>query len=124
MIVLILANNAGSLTLELPSPPVTTTTVEGATDVQTLDNNVSTYFTTNKRQWLYQRDSMSESAFNELKAIYDAQWTEFRYPLLSIAHYGISDVPVRMYLESRNAIDNCGTVEDVSVTFRETRQLA
>jgi len=124
MITIELTNNSGSLVLPALAPPLTTTTVEGATDVQTLDNNVSTYFTANKRQWTQKWDYMSEADYNALKAYYDSQWTEFKYPLLTIDHYGVSNVPVRMYMDERNTIDNCGTVENVSTTFRETRQLS
>lgn len=119
-----LTDNSGSMVLPALAPPLTTSTIEGATDVQTLDNNVSTYFTANKRQWTVKWDYMSEADFNALKAYYDAQWTEYQYPLLTIEHYSISAVPVRMYLDPQEAVDNCGTVQGVSVTFRETRQLA
>lgn len=123
MITIKLTDNSGPLVLPTLAPPLAESTIEGATDVQTLDNNISTYFTANKRQWVQQWPYMSEADFNVLKAYYDRQWTDYKYPLVTIDYYDITDVPCRMYLDPKNVIDNCGTVQDVSVTFRETRQL-
>lgn len=123
MIIIELTDSTGKLTLPPLAPPLKTTPIEGAKDVQTLDNNISTYLTANKRQWGHIWPYMSEDDFNALKGYYDRQWTDYKYPLLTIGHYNIINVPVRMYLEAQNTIDYCGTVESVTVTFRETRQL-
>lgn len=123
MIEIQLTDNSESLVLPILAPPLGISTIEGATDVQTLDNNISTYFTDNKRRWDHTWSYLSEEDFNKIKAFYDRQWTDYKYPLLTIDHYEVSDVPVRMYLEPRNVVDNCGNVENVTVSFRETRQL-
>ena len=123
MIEIQLTNSQGTLTLPVLSPPLTTSPIEGAVDVTTLDNNVSTYFTQNKRLWTQPWSYLSEDDFNAIKSFYDRQWIDFEYPLLTIAHFGISNVPVRMTLSPQNTIDNCGRVEGVEATFRETTQI-
>ena len=106
------------------SPPLGESTIEGAVDIKTLDNNISTYFTSNKRQWTHTWPYMSEDKYLELRGYYDRQFTEFKFPLLSLDFYSIDSVPVRMYMEQKDIIDGCGTVENVTITLRETRQLA
>src|SRR5690554_1340413 len=117
-----LTDSAGSDSLASLNVPFTETTLEGAVDVQTLDNNISTYFTNNKRSWSHTWAYMSESEYNILKGYYDRQWSSYLYPLLTISELGINNVPVRMYLEPKNIIDNCLTVQNVTVTFRESGQ--
>lgn len=118
-----LTDLSGSLVLPTLAPPLVTDTIEGATDIQTLDNNLSTYFTANKRLWTHTWPYLEEDEYNSIKGFYDRQWTDYRYPLLSIAHFGVANVPVRMTITGQQTIDKCGRVENVMVTFRETRQI-
>lgn len=118
-----LTDGTTSATMPLLHVPLSQSNVEGAVDVQTLDNNVYTDFVALKRFWAHTWRYMKESDFNTLKGFYDRQFTLFAYPRLTITELGVVDVPVRMTLSPQNIIDNCGTVEDVEVTFRETRQL-
>lgn len=123
MIEIQLTDNSTTQTLPRLAPPFTEATVEGSRDVTTLDMNVSTYFTYNKRQWSHTWSYITEDEFNTIKGFYDRQFTEFAYPLLTVNELDITDVPVRMYLTPKRIIDNCLTVQDVTVTFRETDQL-
>jgi hypothetical protein len=118
-----LTDGTTTATFTLIRPPLVIGTIEGATDIVTLDNNMSTYFTYNKRQWAVEMAYMSEAEFNTLKGFYDRQWTLFQYPLLSIDHFSVVNIPVRMYLDTQNVIDNCGTIENVQVRFRESIQM-
>jgi hypothetical protein len=102
--------------------PLTEGIIEGATDVTTLDMNLYTQFIAQKRLWSHTWKYMSEANFNLLKGFYDRQFTLFKYPLLTITEQGVENIVVRMTLSPRNIIDNCGTVEDVQVSFRETVQ--
>lgn len=119
-----LTDSTGTTEWGILSPPLQEATIEGAVDVKTYDNNISTYFTANKRQWSHTWPLMTESEYNALRAYYDRQWTDFKVPLLSLDHYSISLLPVRMYMEPKDVIDNCGRVENVTIRLRETRQLA
>lgn len=119
---IVITDSTGSLTLPDLEVPLTITTLEGATDVQTLDYNIYTDFVTTKRTvahtWLY----LTETDYNNLKAFYDRQFTLFEYPSISISALSITDMVVRMNLNPQSIIDLCGTVQGVTVSFRETSQ--
>lgn len=123
MITVTIEDSVGSLTLKQLGVPLVIETIEGATDVVTLDNNMRTDFTNPKRQISIPYDSLTEEQFNDIKAFYDRQYTLFEYPLINISHYGITDMACRMYLSPRNVYNNCGSVENVTITFRESVQL-
>jgi len=118
-----LTNDLGSLVLPKLEVPLTQGTIENATDVETLDGNIYTDFIRQKRQWTISYSYMSESEYNSVRAYYDQQFVDFKYPLLSIDFYTISNLPVRMYMNDKNIINNCADVRDVVLTFRESRQL-
>lgn len=109
--------------LQVPEAPFTQTIVEGAVDVQKLNRNLSTYFTYNKRQWSHTWAYMSKADYDIMIGFYERMWTNRKYPLLTISALGINDVPVRMYTEPKNIIDNCETVQNVTVSWRETGQM-
>lgn len=123
MIEIELTDNSTTATLPRLAPPFTETPLEGSQDVVTLDMNMSTYFTYNKREWSHTWPYVTEDEYNVIKGFYDRQFTDFSYPLLTVGEVGINDVPVRMTILPKNIIDNCLTVQNVTVTFRETRQL-
>lgn len=110
------------MTIDVPSVPLTEAIIEGATDVITLDLNLYTDFFATKRSWANTLEYMSEVEFNQLKGFYDRQWSLWQYPTISIPDLGVNNVVVRMSLTPRNIIDNCGTVQDVTMGFRETQQ--
>ena len=117
-----LTDDVADEVMPLLNVPLTEGIIEGTTDVITLDMNLYTQFTAKKRLWTHSWAYMSEADFNTLKGFYDRQFSLFKYPLLTISEQGVEDVVVRMTLSPRNIIDNCGTVEDVEVSFRETVQ--
>jgi hypothetical protein len=123
MIQIVLTDDTLSYTFQSLEVPLTVSTLEGAVDVVTLDNNMSTYFTANKRQWTHTWAYMTETEYNVLKGFYDRQWTLYKYPNLTIADLSVSAIPVRMSLNPQNIIDHCITVNDVTVTFRESIQM-
>ena len=117
-----LTDTLGFDSFGLVAPPAQISTIEGATDIVTLDNNLSTYFTENKREWSNSWSYMSEAEYSTLKGYYDRQWTTFQFPLLTIDQLNVSNQVVRMYLNTQSVINNCGLVEGVEVRFRETVQ--
>jgi hypothetical protein len=118
-----LEDDTGEYILPELEIPLEEETIENATDVQTLDYNIYTDFISQKRQWTHEWAYMSESEFNQLKAIYDRQFTTYKYPLMTIEYYDLYNIPVRLKINAKKVIDNCGTIQGVSVTFRETAQL-
>lgn len=123
MIEIVLTDNSTTATLPRLAPPLSETTVEGSRDVITLDMNMTTYFSDNKRLWGHTWPILTIDEYNVVKGFYDRQFTDFSYPLIDIADLAIADVPVRMTINPKNIIDNCLTVQNVTVSFRETRQL-
>lgn len=122
MITATITDSTASMDLPALEVPLTIETLEGSNDVTTLDNNVRTDFTNPKRLISIQYDSLTESEFNQLKGFYDRQFSLFEYPTLTIDHYGI-EIDARMNIAPRQVYDHCGSVEDVTVTFRESIQL-
>lgn len=121
MINLTLTDDHTTHTFELLEPPIPEQPVEASVDVVTLDNYVSTYFTANRRLWTQQWAFMDESEWLILKGFYDRQFTTFKYPRLTLEKYNVTNLSVRMTLESGGIIDNCGTREGVVATWREAR---
>lgn len=121
-----LTDSTGQQTLPEIEVPLTVSTFEGATDVQTLSFDIYTDFVTQKRTWTQTYAFLTREEFLLLKGFYDRQFTNYTYPRLTIDGSQSSDVDnvvVRMTISQQNIIDNCETVSDVTVSFRETRQL-
>lgn len=118
-----ITDDTGTVTLPLLNVPLVQQVLEGAVDITTLDMNIYTDFTNQKRMWSHKWAYMSESDFTVLKGYFDRQFSLMRYPLITITDLGVTDIAVRMTLNPQNIIDHCGTVENVQVTFRETNQL-
>jgi hypothetical protein len=119
---IIITDSTGSTTLPPLEVPLVITTIEGAVDVEVLDKSIYTDFIAQKRQVAHTWAYLSETLFNIMKGYYDRQFTTFQYPRITITALGISDMPVRMSLNPQNIIDQCGTVEAVTVSFRESKQ--
>lgn len=123
MIEIKLTDDTGTTTFNALEIPLSIQTIEGATDIQTLNYDIYTDFLVKKRVWSHKWSYMKESEYNELKGYYDRQFTLFKYPQLSIDYLNINNIPVRMTLNTQEIIDNCGTIQNIEVSFRETKQL-
>lgn len=123
MITIQLTDDTTTLVLPMLEVPLSEETIENATDVQTLDFNVYTDFIAQKRLWSHTWAYLSQSDYNALRGFYDRQFTTFKYPRITISHYSISNVPVRMSLSNKQIVTHAGEVENVQVSFRETAQL-
>lgn len=120
---LTLTDGFTTATFDQAQMPVTTTPLEISADVQVLSGNLYTDFIAQKRIWSRSFAYLTIDEFNELKGFYDRQFTLFQYPLLTIVDDNAIDVPVRMSISAQNIIDNCATVADVTVSFRESKEL-
>lgn len=99
------------------------TPTENAADVQTLSGDVYTDFVSQEYAWSFSYESLTQDEYDALRAIYDSQFTLYQYPTLSIPYYSLVEQPVRMYINEKNIWNNCGAVQNVQFTFRETSQL-
>lgn len=118
-----LTDTIASLTLPLLEVPLTESIIENSTDVVTLDANIYTDFITTKRSWTHTWTYMNEDDYDAVRAFYNRQFTEFKYPLLTIPHYSIANVPVRMTINDKSIINSCGRIGKITITFRETLQI-
>lgn len=121
-IVATLTDSSGTLQLPPIEVALQEQTLENATDVVTLDFNVYTDFINTKRQWTLSNDHLDEDTYNALRAYYDRQFTDYAYPVLAIDHYDVS-TPVRMYLNTKEVWNDCGSIQNIQMTLRETDQL-
>lgn len=94
--------------------------------VETADGNVSDYYKARKQKITLSLGYMTSGEYSVLKGFVDRQWENRRYPTITITgadNLVVSNMAARMEINSQNIIDNCGTVEGVQVTFRESKQL-
>lgn len=96
--------------------------IENAQDVQTIDGNIYTDFTSLEEGWVFNYAFLTEDQYDALRLAYTQQFTLFEYPQLEIPYYGV-DSPARMYINEQNIWDNCGRVQNVQITFRLTDQI-
>jgi hypothetical protein len=99
------------------------TPTENAVDVQTLSGDLYTDFVSQEYAWTFNYESLTQAEYDALRAIYDLQFTIYEYPTLSIPYYSLASKPVRMFINEKNIWNNCGSVQNVQFTFRETSQL-
>lgn len=124
MIELTLTDATTSATIVLPTPPLTQQDNNLDVKKRTLDNSLHVYIAPNadKRTWLQTWSYLRISEYSLIRGFRDRQRTTFEFPTLSItglATGDIEDVPVFITMEEKNIIDNCETVQDVSVVFEE-----
>lgn len=118
-----ITDSTGSFQLPYTSPPISMEKVDSFTDVVTLGNDMYTDFVNQKRGWKYQLATLTKAQYSSLKGFYDRQYTLYQYPMLTISEYPVTLVTVRMYLNTQEVYNNCGDVEDVEISFRETSPL-
>lgn len=121
-----LTDNTGQQTLPELEVPFTIGSFEGSADITTLSFNVYTDFITQKRTWTQTYAYITKEEYAIIKGYYDRQFTDYAYPRLSIEgseNNDVTDVVVRMTMTAQNIIDDCETVSDITINFRETRQL-
>lgn len=124
MISATLTDQTGTLQLPPIEKQFLNTPLENAVDVTTLDGNIYTDFTGGRKaSWEFNYDSLTEDEYNAIRAYYDAQFTLYAYPELSIPFYSLANRSVRMYINEKDIWNNCGAVQNVKLTFRETDQL-
>lgn len=116
-----------SQTFSLIEAPLVSAPIIAETDVKTVDNNISTYYTGTKRGFTVSFGYMSDSEYALLLGFRDRQYTNMKYPTITIS--GATNIPsmaitAKMTLNDQRIITNCGLVEGVSADFRESKQMA
>lgn len=114
-------------TFSLIEAPLVSSPVIAETDVLTVDNNISTYYTGTKRRFEVNFGFMSALDYAKLLGFRDRQYTNYKYPTIQIT--GASNIPsttitAKMVLNDQRIINNCGLVENVTAEFRESKQMS
>ena len=123
-VILTLSDSTTTATIVLPSPPLVQQDSNLDVKKRTLNNTLHVYIAPNadKRTWLQQWAYLNIDEYTLIRGFRDRQRTLNVFPELSItglASGDILDVPVFITMEEKNIIDNCETVQDVSVIFEE-----
>lgn len=117
---------AGTRTIEVFEEPIISSPIINETDVQTKDGNISTYYSSTKRFLTFRLGFLSASDYNALAAIRDRQYTNLKYPVISVTNnssVSIQNMTAKMTLSEKHIVDNYGNVTDVEITFRESKQI-
>ena len=125
-LILKLTDAQDSVVYDLLEVPFAEKIVDGGIKtIETADGNVSTYFGFYKRIWEHQWAYMSADEYKRLRGFYDRQFTNYKYPLMTVTgpNLAVENMPVQMSIGDKNTISNCGMVQGVKITLRETRQM-
>jgi hypothetical protein len=122
-----LTDSAGTHGLPPLEVPLTRVKNEKMTVVEPLSANVYEDYIATKRVWSHTWQSMTGEQYDMLDAILEQRKIDWAYPRLTIDTDNLGDsvdnLVVQYTLSPKNIIDECGNVGDVTVSFRETRQL-
>lgn len=106
--------------------PVVSSPIITETDVQTRDGNISTYYNSTKQSFTVQLGDMTQDEYSVLKGFIQRQYQNLKYPAITITgaiNLNVSNMVAKMTLNDQSVVTNCGTVEGVQLTFRESKQL-
>lgn len=121
--IIYLTDSAGTHQLPPLEVPLTRVKNEKMTTVEPLSGNVYDDYIATKRSWVQTWAFLTKEQYDLLDEIYERMKTEWTYPELTIDGENVTDLVVKYDLGAKNIIDNCGLVSDVTVSFRETRQI-
>lgn len=125
-ITLTISDTQQSATFTLLEVPLVSSPVIAETDVVTIDNNISTYYTGTKRKFQVNFGYMTDDQYSVLLGFRDRQYSNYKYPTITFS--GATNLPsttitAKMVLSDQRIINNCGLVEGVSAEFRESKQM-
>lgn len=106
--------------------PITLNPIINETDVETLDGNISTYYSSTKRQYSFRLFPMDAASYTSLKAFIQRQYSDLRYPSITVEgdqNLNVENMTAKMTLSEQQVINQCGLVDNITVTFRESRQM-
>lgn len=123
MYTIYLTDSAGTHELPPLDVPLTRVKIEKQTVVEALSGNVYRDFIATKRNYTHTWKYLTLEEYDLLDEIYERMKSEFTYPELTVQGDDFSGIVVDYQLSPKNIIDNCGNVQDVTVSFRESEQL-
>lgn len=125
-ITLTITDTSTTATFSVIAVPLVSKPIIAESDVVTIDNNLSTYYTGTKRSFEVNLGYLDKDTYAILLGFRDRQYTNMKYPTITFS--GADNLPnvaitAKMVLDEQKIINNCGVVEDVRVVFRESKQL-
>lgn len=106
--------------------PINYAPVITETDVQTIDGNISTYYGSTKRNYEIEIGWMDSDEYARLVAFRDRQYANLKYPQVTITgdqNLNVTSMVAKLTLGTQYTVDQCGLVEDISITLRESKQM-
>lgn len=127
MVRLTIQDNADSMTFDVTMlSPITLNPIVNEADVETIDGNISTYYGSTKRQYEIGLAPMDQEAYASLQAFVTRQYQNLRYPQITVTGaevLNISDMTAKMSLNATEVVNMCGLVDNIRLTFRESKQM-
>lgn len=106
--------------------PIELNPIINETDVETIDGNISTYYGSTKRQYHIKLMAMDAESYASLRAFLQRQYQNLKYPSITVegtTNLNITNMTAKMSMSSINVTNACGLVDDITVTFRESKQM-
>lgn len=104
------------------SNPLTIKDVEGKSQNTTLSGDVYVDFVYNKKSIDFKLFNLSASDYEAIRGFYNRQFTNNRFPTITITELGITDLVVFMTMGNREINSQCIKTDSISLNFRETVQ--
>lgn len=127
MITLTIQDNSDQMTFGAALiTPITLAPIINETDVETVDGNISTYYGSTKRSYEVSLFAMDQESYSALKAFVDRQYSNLKYPKITVDGaevLNITDMTAKMTLSNTEVINSCGLVDNIKLTFRESKQM-
>lgn len=128
MIELTISDNANSMTFGASLVvPIKMTQLINESDVETIDGNISTYYSSMKRQFAFRLLPMDQANYAELQAFVNRQYQNLKYPRITVTGaetMNVEDMTAKITLSDEEITNACGLVDNIQLTFRESRQMA
>lgn len=129
-ITLTIADTANSMTFDGGQAEILTPLVSNPvireTDVETINGDISTYYSSTKRQYSIQLGYLDRESYATLIAFRDRMYQAKKYPLITIdgdPNINVTELPMKLTINAQNVVNNCGEVENVTITLRESKQM-
>lgn len=95
----------------------------GESKVLTASGDVYTDYVYKKFEFEYEWGFLTADEYAVLEGFFNRQYSLNKYPRISIPELGVDNMVAKMELSDQKIINNCGVVQNVKVSFRESSQL-
>ena len=112
-----------SITYALLPSPFNKKREIGKSEVLVASGDIYTDYTYKKFEFEYEWGFLSAEEYAVLEGFFNRQYELHKYPRITILELGVENMVVKMELGDQVIVNNCGMVENVKVSFRESTQL-